>query len=435
MLAEDEIESILADGLSVRDARLLHAVFAQSGVGVGISDITGKILVVNAAFAGMFGFDDIEEFVTTFKAYELTHPEDPPGVWDLYAQLMRGEVERVRVEKPHLHRDGHTIWNRINCSLIRDFSGTPAYTLALIEDLTDREQMRYQALHDPLTSLPNRAQFFNHLTEAFQDPACIDLDGFKAINDTLGHDVGDKLLIEVAHRLRSCLRRPDQLAARMGGDEFIILVPQPDGIDEVTQLADAVLHALALPISIDGHPITMSASVGIMEEQVAHTSEVGLMKGADTTLMAAKEAGRNRWAVYDPERENTRYGLSTAMRAALGNGEFFLEYQPIVRLADNRIIGAEALLRWAHPTLGILLPDQFIDIAEDNGLIVPLTAHVIEQACHQARDWHNDSADCPPFVSVNVSAHNISDPGFLIVSRDGFPVVERVCSWWGSAAG
>ena len=123
--------------------------------------------------------------------------------------------------------------------------------------------------------MPNRAQFFDRLTEAFEDPhsrvgVCyVDLDGFKAVNDTLGHDVGDKLLVEVADRLRSCLRRPGQLVARMGGDEFIILVPQPDGIDEVTQLADAVVHALASPIDIDGHPLTVSASVGVMEEQVA----------------------------------------------------------------------------------------------------------------------------------------------------------------------
>ena len=156
-----------------------------------------------------------------------------------------------------------------------------------------------------------------------------------------------------------------------------------------------------------------------MEEQVTNTSAEDLMKRADATLGWAKEAGRNRWAVYDPERENTRHSLSIAMRAALDHDEFFLEYQPIVRLTDSRIVGAEALLRWAHPTLGTLLPDRFIDIAEDNGLIAPLTAYVIEQACRQARDWSDGSTERQPFVSVNVSASNLDDPNFL-------PLLNRV---------
>ena len=429
LLDESEIGRTLAGGPSAGDARLLQAVFAQAGVGVGISDVTGRILVVNAAFAKMFGYDDDEEFAATFQITNLSHPDDPPGVWDLYAKLMRGEVDRVSIEKPHRHRDGHTVWNSINVSLIRDPDGAPAYTLALFEDVTKRHQLqeriRHQALHDPLTGLPNRAQFFERLTGAFEDPrsrvgVCyVDLDGFKAINDTLGHDAGDKLLVEVADRLRSCLRRPGQLAARLGGDEFIVLVPQPDGAGEVIELADAVVRAVASPIDIDGHPIVVSASVGVMEEQVANTSEVDLMKGADASLVWAKESGRNRWAVYDPERENTRYCLPTAMRAALDRGEFFLVYHPIVRLTDNRMIGAEALLRWEHPTLGTLLPGRFIDLAEDNGLIVPLTAYVIEQACRQARGWLSSSPGRQPFVSVNVSASNIRDPGFL-------PMVERV---------
>ena len=199
----------------------------------------------------------------------------------------------------------------------------------------------------------------------------------------------------------------------MGGDEFIILVLQPQGTSELAQLADSALRALAPPIDIDGHSLKVSASVGVMQEQVANTTADDLMKRADATLGWAKEAGRNRWELYDPERENTRYSLSTAMRTALEHDEFFLEYQPIVRMTDNRIIGAEALLRWAHPTLGTLLPDQFIDLAEDNGLIAPLTTYVIEQACREARDWRNDNTGQQPFVSVNVSASNIHDPDFL----------------------
>jgi diguanylate cyclase (GGDEF)-like protein/PAS domain S-box-containing protein len=429
LLDDGGIEDIFTGGPSVRYARLLDTVVAQAGVGVGISDITGRILAVNTVFAAMFGYDSAEEFVDMFKVTDLTHPDDPPGVWERYADLIRGDVEQVHLEKPHRHRDGHTVWNSINVSLIRASDGTPAYTLALFADVTDRhqleERMHHLALHDPLTGLPNRTQFFDHLNEAFRDldsrvGVCyVGLDGFKAINDTLGHDVGDNLLVEVANQLRSCIQRPGHLVARMGGDEFIVLVPQTNGPEEVSQLADSVLRALAAPIQVDGHSLTLSASIGVMEEQVANTSTVELMKAADASLVWAKEAGRSRWAMYDPDRESTRYYLSSAMRAALENGEFILEYQPIIRLADNVVIGAEALVRWKHPTLGILAPGRFIDLAEDNGFIVPLTAHVIEEACRQASSWCNDNAAHQPYVSVNVSATNIRDPGLI-------PLIERV---------
>ena len=228
-----DIAHALVGGTSARDARLLHAAFAQAGVGIGISDIAGKFLGVNTAFAAMFGYDDVEEFVATFNVTDLNHPDDPPEMWDLWRKLMRGEVDRVNIEKPHLHRDGHTLWTNINVSLICDADGAPAYTMALFDDMTERhqaeEQMRHQALHDSLTGLPNRSQFFDRLTEVFENQysrigVCyVDLDRFKAINDALGHDVGDKVLVEVANRLRSCLRRPDQFIARVGGDKFIIL--------------------------------------------------------------------------------------------------------------------------------------------------------------------------------------------------------------------
>lgn len=424
------IESILAGGATGRDAALLRAVFAQAGVGVGVSDITGKILLVNAAFARMFGYET-EEFIRTFNVTDLTHPDDTAEVWDQYAALMRGDVEMVSLEKPHLHRDGHTIWNTVNVSLIRDGNGVPIYTLAVFGDVTDRreleQQLRHQALHDPLTGLPNRIQFFDRLGAEFDDPQArvgicyIDLDGFKDVNDTLGHDIGDKLLVMVANRLALCLQRPDQLVARLGGDEFVFLIPQPGSPDEVTELADSVLRVLESPFDIDGQPITVTASVGVIEQAVAEMSQVDLMKGADVTLARAKQAGRNRWALYDRTHENS------PMHRALDRGEFFLVYQPIVRLSDNSIIGAEALLRWAHPTLGTLLPNRFINLAERNGMIVPLTTFVIEEACRQVERWRrNQTAEPLPFVSVNVSVRNICDPGFISVvktalSHSGLP--------------
>lgn len=416
------LESIFAGGASGRDAALLRAVFAQSGVGVGISDIMGKILVVNDAFANMFGYET-EEFIRTFQVTDLTHPTDTMEVWDQYAALMRGDVEMVSLEKPHLHRDGHTIWNTVNVSLIRDANGVPIYTLAVFGDVTDRheleQQLRHQALHDPLTGLPNRSQFFDRLSAAFEDPQSrvgicyVDLDNFKDVNDTLGHDIGDKLLVEVAERLALCLQRPEQFVARLGGDEFVFLLPEPASTDEVTELADSVLRVLESPFDIDGNPITVSASVGVMEQEVAIISEVDLMKGADVTLARAKQAGGNRWVIHDRHHENT------PMHKALDRGEFRLVYQPIVRLSDNAVIGAEALLRWAHPTLGTLLPDRFINLAERNGMIVPLTTFVVEQACRHVQGWRASQAvDSPLFVSVNVAVRNVCDPSFISVVKN-----------------
>lgn len=421
-VAEGAIESILAGGASGRDAALLRAVFAQAGVGVGVSDLTGKILMVNDFFARMFGYET-EEFITNFQVTDLTHPDDTLEVRDQYAALMRGDVEMVSMEKPHLHRDGRTIWNTVNVSLIRDSNGVPIYTLAVFGDVTDRheleQQLRHQALHDPLTGLPNRSQFFDRLNAAFEDPQSrvgicyVDLDGFKDVNDTLGHDIGDKLLVKVAERLSLCLQQPQQFVARLGGDEFVFLLPEPSSTDEVTELADSVLRVLESPFDIDGTAITVSASVGVMEQEVAITSEVDLMKGADVTLARAKQAGGNRWMIHGHHHENT------PMHKALDRGEFRLVYQPIVRLADNSTIGAEALLRWEHPTLGTLLPDRFIDLAERNGMIVPLTNYVVEQACRQMRDWRAaETADSLLFVSVNVAVRNICDPGFIAVVKN-----------------
>ncbi|OBK96541.1 hypothetical protein A5645_08905 [Mycobacterium asiaticum] len=420
--ANGALESIFAGGASGRDAALLRAVFAQSGVGVGISDIMGKILVVNDAFANMFGYET-EEFIRTFQVTDLTHPDDTMEVWDQYAALMRGDVEMVSLEKPHLHRDGHTIWNTVNVSLIRDANGVPIYTLAVFGDVTDRreleQQLRHQASHDPLTGLPNRSQFFDRLSTAFEDPQSrvgicyVDLDGFKDVNDTLGHDIGDKLLVEVAERLSLCLQRPEQFVARLGGDEFVFLLPEPASTDEVTELADSVLRVLESPFDVDGNPITVSASVGVMEQEVAIISEVDLMKGADVTLARAKQAGGNRWVIHDRHHENT------PMHKALDRGEFRLVYQPIVRLSDNAVIGAEALVRWEHPTLGTLLPDRFINLAERNGMIVPLTTFVVEQACRHVQGWRASQAvDSPLFVSVNVAVRNVCDPSFLSVVKN-----------------
>jgi diguanylate cyclase (GGDEF)-like protein len=301
--------------------------------------------------------------------------------------------------------------------------------------LRDSEsRFRHQANHDPLTGLPNRALFTERLGRAFSDAAAgsrlgvcfIDLDGFKVVNDTLGHHIGDQLLTGVAQRLGQAVT--DHLVARMGGDEFVVLVENTTCTDDVLKVADATLGALGEPHHIDGHEITVSASIGIVERAVDGTSPSDLMRAADLTLHWAKKSGKGKWALFDAERnerELAQYALAAAMPAALDRKEFFLEYQPLVSLADGELLGVEALVRWEHPERGVLPPSHFIEVAEETGLIVRLGLRALAHACKQARQWL-DLGGRTPFVSVNLAVRQVRDASLVrevtaILDRTGLP--------------
>jgi len=299
-------------------------------------------------------------------------------------------------------------------------------------------RFRYQATHDPLTGLPNRSLFAERLAGMFADPFAdgrriglcfIDLDGFKAINDSLGHHVGDQLLVTVAGRLGD--RISAHLVARMGGDEFVVLIEDSASVDEIVKIAENALAAIAEPVQIAGHELSVSASVGIVERPVDGTEPAEIMKAADITLHWAKSAGKGRWALFDRdrnEREVARFALSAVMPAALERGEFYLDYQPLVSLGApgssgvERLLGVEALVRWRHPELGVLAPDVFIGIAEETGLIVRMGRAILEMACQEARRWTG------PYVSVNLAVRQVRDPNFVadvtaILDRTGLPAV------------
>jgi len=283
-------------------------------------------------------------------------------------------------------------------------------------------RFRHQATHDPLTDLPNRTLFTDRLAALFAMPESthrrlgicfVDLDGFKVVNDTLGHHIGDLLLVAVAGRLRE--RVADHLVARLGGDEFVILTEGTTCTDDVIKVADAALAAIAEPTTVDGHELSVSASIGIVERAIAGTAPSDLMRAADITLHWAKSAGKGRWALFDPvrnERELARYALSAAMPAALDRGDFFLDYQPLVSLRDGGLIGVEALVRWRHPELGVLRPDRFIGVAEETGLIVRLGSRALAEACRQARRWA-EACPAPPFVSVNLAVRQVRDAALV----------------------
>ncbi len=240
----------------------------------------------------------------------------------------------------------------------------------------------------------------------------LDLDGFKAINDTLGHRVGDELLGAVGQRLAECAAPDGHLVARLGGDEFALLVTDSTGTDQLTELAHALLVALQRPFDVAGHRLTVSASIGVVERLAAGTHTTALMQAADTTLYWAKADGKARWALFDPERNAhrmTRQALSSTLRQAVERGEFMLEYQPLVGLEDGVVRGAEALVRWRHPQFGLLAPNRFIGLAEENGAIVPLGRWVLRTACWQARHWQLAHPSRPVRVSVNVAVRQVWD--------------------------
>lgn len=292
-------------------------------------------------------------------------------------------------------------------------------------------RLRHLQMHDPVTRLPNRALFFERLTAALEAESyehggtgrigvCyLDLDGFKAVNDTHGHRVGDRLLAAVAERLTRCAeeaahaRSGAPLVARLGGDEFALLVEDSTGTDQLADLAGAVLAALQPPFELSDRRLSVTASVGVVERHTAGTTPTALMQAADTTLYWAKADGRARWTLFDPERNAnrmTRQALAATLRPAIERGEFALEYQPLVGMEDGRVRGVEALIRWNHPQFGVLAPNRFIALAEEDGSIVPLGRWILRTACHQARRWQLAHPDEPPiFVSVNVAVRQVWD--------------------------
>ena len=433
--AEADARREAEEALRSSEARF-RAIFAGSAVGIGIADMAGRIVDVNASFAAMLGYST-DEF-RRLQVTDFDYPDDAVGMWELYREIIAGVRDSVRVEKRYKHRDGHLVWTELTASLIRDAAGAPVYTVAMAEDITQRRELqvrlRQQALHDPLTLLPNRALFQERLAAAFARPGgrvgvCyLDLDRFKAVNDRLGHDVGDALLVAVAARLARCAADRGHLVARMGGDEFVVLVEDPaDGA--LDALADALLAVLDDPVEVGEHRLSVGASIGVVECGVDDATPAEVLKSADVTLYWAKADGRGRWARFDPQRnarDMTRYTLSATLLPGLLRDEFLVEYQPILRLGDRTAWGVEALVRWAHPTLGRLGPDQFIDLAEESGSIVALGHRVLVEACERGAAWNAEHPGAPLVVSVNLAVRQAQEPALVadvvaVLERTGLP--------------
>ncbi|HEV2893714.1 MAG TPA: EAL domain-containing protein, partial [Actinomycetota bacterium] len=323
-------------------------------------------------------------------------------------------------------RDGHRCTVQFTITNLLDNPSVGGLVLNT-RDISERRQLEdqlvHQAFHDSLTSLANRALFKDRVDHALQrtkrqTPSVavlfLDLDGFKEVNDSLGHAAGDRLLIQVAERLHSCVR-PSDTVARFGGDEFAVLIEDASDDIDVVQVADRVLEGLRQPFEVNGRELHVRGSMGIarMESDVDGADQ--LLRNADLAMYRAKAAGQGGYERYDPEMHTElvqRVQLESDLRRALEAGELFLQYQPTFDLGSGQLVGAEALARWNHPVRGLVPPTEFIPLAEASGLIRPLGAWVLREACRQAAEWQRNSPprERPLTLNINLSGRQLQSP-------------------------
>lgn len=395
------------DALAVTEAHF-RAAFDRSSIGVAILDRDGNVLRTNARMHRMLETVDAEAVGA--------------GAVD-YARLFAGEIESFTTE---VYRGLTDAWFEATVSLVRDDDHEPRFAISMLKDVTERKKIadrfRHEATHDALSGLPNRACFYDHVEKALgtSGPGLravlyIDVDEFKLVNDSFGHAVGDRVIVWCAEQLRANVR-PGDFVARLGGDEFGAFVSGSDRgaiEDTVRRVSDALSETLVL----DGRDIFIATSIGIAYVHEACGTVDEIVRDADTAMYAAKTSGSERYAVFDlsmREDVSRRVSLSLQLRRALERDQFYLVYQPVVSLSSGIIDSFEVLLRWEHPELGNVSPVEFIPIAEELGLIVPIGRFVLDRACAQLAEWKRDfPIHRPQRISVNCSVREIVQSDYV----------------------
>ena len=407
-----------------QERRIASEALASVAEGVIIADADRRVTTVNAAHTRITGYT--LPYLQHHRFDELRRMPDgsplPASIWDMVAEGGNwvGEVQSWR-------SDGSSYPELLSISAIRNGEGRVQHYVAVITDITrskaDRQRLEYMVAHDPLTGLANRSEFQRHCAQAIEVSARIngatavlfvDLDAFKAVNDSYSHAIGDRLLVKVAQRIRRELGEND-IASRIGGDEFTVLLGGLRTREQAAQFASRLLQSLSEPMLIGDYEIVMSASIGIAGYPLDGSDPVTLIANADAAMYAAKTQERNTFRFYTPLMHadaRMRLMLGADLRQALIRDEFHLVFQPSVELRTGRIVAVEALIRWRHPERGELMPDEFIPLAESLGLIRRLDAWTLRAVCAQIRAW--DQAKLPPIrVAVNASAATFGHPGFL----------------------
>jgi diguanylate cyclase (GGDEF)-like protein/PAS domain S-box-containing protein len=402
-----------------------RAVVEQSVEGIYLFDPrTKRVLESNTAFEKLLGYT--AEELSEMSIYDFIAHEREDIDWNVERHLMEGR--RFVGERKYRRKDGTLLDVEASAVLIPYHGGETV--CAVVRDVTERkaleEQLRHRAFHDPLTELPNRALLLDRLEHALArsgrlgEPVAVlfvDLDDFKGVNDTLGHEMGDRLLVEVAERLRSCVRLGDT-AARVFGDEFAVLLEAPTNMEGARRVGERITEKVRIPFALDGRELFVSSTVGIVLGDPSRKDRPeSVLRRADLAMYAAKSRGKDRSEVFNPSmdiRASERMELESDLRGAIEREEFEVHYQPLVDLRTDRIHSLEALVRWRHPRLGLIAAEVFIWLAEETGLIRSVGRWAFEEACRQAKRWNEQPQDERVIVCVNFSASQFARQADLI---------------------
>src|SRR5215211_6186567 len=390
---------------------------------ITILEADGTVRYVSPAVERVTGYRPEEQVGT--NAFGSVHPDDKERALATFAAVLKRSGLHPALEFRVPHKDGS--WRYLE-HVVNNLLDDPAVRGVVVNswDVTERkalvEQLSYQAFHDLLTGLPNRALFMDRLERALTRAhrrgtrvavLFTDLDNFKVINDSLGHKAGDQLLVAVAERLKTCLR-PEDTAARLGGDEFTILVEDIAGVGEGVQIAKRIAEILQPPFTLEEQEVFATVSTGIALNSPTEERPADLLRHADLAMYRAKHRGKARYEVFEPSMDAKaveRLILETGLRRALVRQQFRVYYQPIVALENDKVAGVEALVRWEHPQRGLLLPEVFLSVAEETGLIARIGQWVLREASKQARIWQERYPGTPPLtISVNLSTREFFHP-------------------------
>jgi len=431
----DEQDSIYRAGLRARrqaeqelaasEARF-RGVFHSSPVAIAISEPNGRIVQTNRSLDDTLGYSPGE--LLGRELTELFSPDDRPIVEEHYRGLATGRDLRFRVRFPLRLADGEIAMIYLDAAVLRDAEQVPQCIVTMIDDITDlrliEQRLQHQTLHDVQTGLPNRQYFVTHLEKVLAqlEPSAVvtlmhlDLDGFSAINDGLGQHVGEQLLDVVARRLEWVVADQRAMVARLGADEYAILIEPWDSVRDVGAFAETINTELAEPFYIDGIGVAVTATIGIVQRRVAETKAEELMRAASATLRRIRGRGKRQWTLFDPgidAANRAKLRLAAAMPGALETGELHVTYQPVVTLDAQKLVGVEAALSWQHPQLGMLSNEQCVQAAERTGVVHEVGQWLLRTAAAQAVSWRQRTGAGVLPVMINLTPSQAQDPDLV----------------------